>query len=281
MYQIITDTSALYTPAEGKEMGIEVLPLSVTIGDWEGRDLAMDMDKFYGYIKNGHLPQSSQPPIGEVIDAYERHAGKKIVNICMADGLSGTYQSAAGAAEAVDNKEDITVINTKTLCGPHRHIVRKAVEMQKAGKSFEDVVAWVNYAAEHHESFLIPQDFGYLKRGGRLTPVAATLGTILKLKPIMTQTPDGKQLEKLGVKRTMKAALAELVELLKEKKIDAENYVMQVSHADAIEDAKYVVNLLKEALPGMAIEILDLSPAFVTQGGPKCVAIQYCVKEMA
>ena len=74
MYQIITDTSALFTPEQGKEMGIEVLPLSVTIGDWEGRDLAMDMEKFYGYIKNGHLPQSSQPPIGEVIDAYEHYS---------------------------------------------------------------------------------------------------------------------------------------------------------------------------------------------------------------
>ena len=61
MYQIITDTSALFTPEEGKAMGIEVLPLCVTIGDWEGRDLAMDMEKFYGYIKNGYLPQSSQP----------------------------------------------------------------------------------------------------------------------------------------------------------------------------------------------------------------------------
>ena len=101
MYQIITDTSALFTPEQGKELGIEVLPLCVAIGDWEGRDLLMDMDKFYAYIKNGHLPQSSQPPIGEVIDAYEKHSGKKIINIAMADGLSGTYQSAAGAAEAV------------------------------------------------------------------------------------------------------------------------------------------------------------------------------------
>lgn len=59
-------------------MGIEVLPLSVTIGDWEGRDLLMDMDKFYSYIKNGHLPQSSQPPIGEVIDATKSMQARKL-----------------------------------------------------------------------------------------------------------------------------------------------------------------------------------------------------------
>ncbi len=278
MYQIITDTSALFTPEQGKAMGIEVLPLCVTIGDWEGRDLLMDMTKFYDYIKSGHLPQSSQPPVGEVIDAYEKYSGKKIINIAMADGLSGTYQSAAGAAASVDNSDDIVVINTKTLCGPHRYIVEKAVKMQKEGASFEEVCDWVRYASENHESFLIPQDFGYLKRGGRLTPMAATLGTILKLKPIMTQTPDGRQLEKLGVKRTMKAALAEVVERLKAKGVDEERYIMHVSHADAIGDAEYVVGLLKEAFPKMEIQILDLSPAFVTQGGPKCVAIQYCVR---
>ena len=278
MYQIITDTSALFTPEQGKEMGIEVLPLSVTIGDWQGRDLLMDMERFYGYIKNGHLPQSSQPPIGEVIDAYEKYAGKKIINITMADGLSGTYQSAEGAREAVDNCDDIVVVNSKTLCGPHRYIVEKAVKMQQEGKSFEEVVEWVRFAADHNESFLIPQDFGYLKRGGRLAPMTATLGTILKLKPIMAQTPDGRQLEKLGVKRTMKAALADVVERLKNKGVDEENYIMHVSHADAIGDAEYVVGLLKEAFPKMEIQILDLSPAFVTQGGPKCVAIQYCIR---
>lgn len=278
MYQIITDTAALYTPEQGKELGIEVLPLCVNIGDWEGRDLAMDMDRFYERIVSGELPSSSQPPIGEVIDAYEKHHGKKIINIAMADGLSGTYQSACAAAESADNTKDITVINTKTLCGPQRYMVEKAAQMKKAGKSFEEVVEWLKCAAEHHESFLIPQDFGFLKRGGRLTPMAATLGTVLKLKPIMTQTPDGKRLEKLGVKRTMKAALAEIVERIQKKGIDSERYIMHVSHGDALEDAKYVVNLLKEAFPKMEIQILELSPAFVTQGGPKCVAVQYCMR---
>lgn len=278
MYQIITDTSALFTVEQGKEMGIEVVPLCVSIGDWDGRDLDMDMDKFYGYIAQGHLPRSSQPPIGEVIELYETYQHKEVIHITMADGLSGTYQSAATARETVDHSENITVINSKTLCGPQRYMVQKAVQMQKAGKSYEEVVEWLRFAADHNASFLIPQDFGYLKRGGRLTPVAATLGTILKLKPILIQTADGKQLEKVGVKRTMKHALAEVVAHLKKKGIDEENYIMYVSHADTLKDAEYVIELLREAFPRMEIQLLELSPAFVTQGGPKCVAIQYCVR---
>lgn len=277
MVQIITDTSTLFTPEEGKKMGVEVLPLCVSIGELEGRDLAINVDDFYSRIASGQLPQSSQPPVGEVIDAYEKHKGYEIINITMADGLSGTYQSACGAKEMAENRDDITVINTKTLCGPHRYMVQKAVQMKKEGKTAKEIIAWLEYAAENNESFLIPQDFGFLKRGGRLTPMAATFAAILKLKPIMTQTPDGKQLEKVGAKRTMKAALSDVVERFKKKGVD-ERYILHVSHARALEDAKFAADRMKEAFPNVEVEILELSHAFVTQGGPQCVAVQCCVR---
>ena len=140
MVQIITDTSTLFTPEEGKKMGVEVLPLCVSIGELEGRDLAINVDDFYSRIASGQLPQSSQPPVGEVIDAYEKHKGYEIINIAMADGLSGTYQSACGAKEMAENRDDITVINTKTLCGPHRYIVEKAQEMKEAGATAAEII---------------------------------------------------------------------------------------------------------------------------------------------
>ncbi len=277
MVQIITDTSALYTPEQAKAAGFEAVPLCVAIGDLEGRDLAIDMTEFYGRIASGQVPQSSQPPIGDVMEVFDRYQDCEIINISMADGLSGTYQSACSAKEMVAHSDKITVINTKTLCGPHRYMVEKAQKMKEEGKSAQEIIAWLEYASEHHESFLIPQDFGFLRRGGRLTPAAATLGSILKLKPIMTQTPDGKQLEKAGIKRTMKAALTEVVERLKKRGVD-ERHVIYVSHAEALKDAKFAADMLKEAFPRSDVHILELSPAFVTQGGPQCVAIQYIEK---
>lgn len=121
---------------------------------------------------------------------------------------------------------------------------------------------------------MIPQDFGFLRRGGRLTPMAATLGSVLKLKPIMTQTEDGCRLDKFAVKRTMKAAIKTVIEHMKEKAVD-KNYIIYVSHADTIDDANYAISQLKEAFADVEIRLLDLGAAFVTQGGPKCVAIQY------
>ena len=277
MVKIITDSSTLYTPEEGKKLGFDVIPLCVSIADLEDRDLLMDMDVFYGKIAEGNHPRSSQPPVGEVMDAYEAYPEDEIINIAMADGLSGTYHSACGARESVDNKENIVVFNSKTLCGPHRYMVEKAQKMAEEGKSAKEILSWLEYASEHHESFLIPQDFDFLRRGGRLTPVAAAFGSVLKLKPIMKQTDDGKKLDKFGVKRTMKAVVAEIIEHLKKADLDS-RHVLYVSHARGPEDAKKVVEQLKESFPEVEYQILDLGAAFVTQGGPGCIAIQYIEK---
>lgn len=163
------------------------------------------------------------------------------------------------------------------MCGPHRYMVEQAQKMKEEGCSAKEIIAWVEQAIETAESFLIPQDFDFLRRGGRLTPMAATFGSVLKLKPIMTQTSDGKRLDKFGVKRTMKAAVGAVIDHLKKKQID-NRYIVYVSHADAIEDAKKAIVQIKEALGDVEVQMLDLGAAFVTQGGPKCVAIQYIKK---
>ena len=277
MVQIISDSSILYTRDQAKEIGIEAVPLCVTCGHVEGRDMHINMDAYYREIKVGHNPKSSQPPIGDVVEVYEQYPDADIINIAMADGLSGTYESACMAKEMVENKERITVINSKTLCGPHRYMVEKAQEMKLSGCTAKEIIDWVNRATEKHESFLIPQDFDFLRRGGRLTPMAAKLGSILKLKPVMTQTPDGRRLDKFAVKRTMKAAVQAVIDHMKEKGVDG-RHVIYVSHARALKDAEYVVGQLGIHFPDTDVHMLELGAAFVTQGGPLCVAIQYIEK---
>lgn len=277
MIQIITDSSILYTKEEAKTIGVEEIPLCVSCGHVEGRDMHVDMDAYYEEIQLGHRPKSSQPPIGEVVEAYENHADAEIIHISMADGLSGTYETACMAREMVDNKDKITIINTKTLCGPHRYMVEKAQEMKLSGCSAREIIEWLQTAAERHESFLIPQDFEFLKRGGRLTPVAARLGSVLKLKPIMTQTADGRRLEKMAVKRTMKSAVHAIIEHMKERRVNV-RHIIYVSHARALKDAEYVKEQIEKHFEDVEVRILELGAAFVTQGGPHCVAIQYIEK---
>ncbi|MCI9636379.1 MAG: DegV family protein [Hungatella sp.] len=274
MIQIITDSSSLYTPSEARQAGFESVPLCVSIGDSHERDLLLDMEEYYRKIEQGLLPTSSQPPLGDVIEVFEAYAGSSIINISMADGLSGTYQTACGAREMVKNKDQITVFNSRTLCGPHRYMVTQAQKMKEDGCSFQEILDWLERAARNTESFLIPQDFSFLKRGGRLTPLAAATGIVLKLKPIMKLTEDGTRLDKFGVKRTMISAAQSIIDYLREKELGSQ-HILYISHANALEDAQKMKVLFEQAFPGLEVVILELSAVFVAQGGPRCVAIQY------
>ena len=156
MVRIITDSSSLYTVEEGRDTGIDSVPLSVSIGDCHGRDLQMDMPQFYKRIDEGQIPTSSQPPIGEVLDTYEKHRGEPIINISMADGLSGTYESACSARAMAKNKEDITVFNSRTLCGPHRYMVDQAHRMAGEGREKHEILKWLEEAAVSYTHLTLP-----------------------------------------------------------------------------------------------------------------------------
>jgi len=272
--QIVTDSSVLYTEEEAKAAGFDVVPLCVSVGDMDGRDLQIDMEEFYGRIGKGEIPRSSQPPIGDVVEVYEKYQDADVLNICVADGLSGTYHGALSARDMVENRDRITVFNSRTLCGPHRYMVEKAQRMKEEGKGIPEILEWLKRAAEKTESFLIPQDFGFLKRGGRLTPVAAALGSVLKLKPVMRLTEDGTRLDKFFVKRTMSAAVSGIMDHMKKKGIDG-RYLLYIVHAAAPKEAGAIREMIEAEFKGIEIQMMDLSPVFVAQGGPGCVAIQY------
>ena len=274
MVQIVTDSSVLYTEEEAKAAGFDVVPLCVSVGDMDGRDLQINMEEFYGRIGKGEIPRSSQPPIGDVVEVYEKYQDADVLNICVADGLSGTYHVALSARDMVENRDRITVFNSRTLCGPHRYMVEKAQKMKEEGKGIPEILEWLKSAAEKTESFLIPQDFGFLKRGGRLTPVAAALGSVLKLKPVMRLTEDGTRLDKFFVKRTMSAAVSGIMDHMKKKGIDG-RYLLYIVHAAAPKEAGAIREMIEAEFKGIQIQMMDLSPVFVAQGGPGCVAIQY------
>lgn len=277
MVQIVTDSSTLYTIEEAKAAGFDSVPLNIVIGDWDGKDLHMDYDKFYEKIASGHHPQSSQPSIGDVVEAFQKYPEDEIINISMADGLSGTYQSACGAKEMMDHKDRITVINSRTLCGPHRYMVTMAQKMKEEGRAAKEIIDWVVKKSHETDSWLIPQDFGFLRRGGRMTPTAAAIGSVLKLKPVLTLTKDCKRLDKFAIKRTFSAAVKAILDSLKDKKFGSD-YIFYVVHARAFKDCKTTVDMIKRYFPEVTVETYELSHAFITQGGPECVAIQYIKK---
>lgn len=275
--KIVTDTSTLFSPAEGEELGLKVLPLSVTINKETWKEYVdIYPNEFLEKVKAGGIPTSSQPSVGETLEVFET-VKDDILVISMCDGLSGTYRSAVGAKNSIENNENITVINTKTLCGPHRYMVKKALEMKDNGSTYQEIIDKMNHYTNNHISFLIPYDFGFLKRGGRLTPAAATILGMLKVVPLMTQTKDFLKLESCGIKRTFKAAILEICKTLKEFGAN-EKYLISISHAGFIERVNEAKAIIQKHFPDTENEVLELSPAFITQGGPGCVAIQAIIK---
>ena len=275
MIRIISDTSTLYSSAEARAAGFAVAPLSVTIAGKSYREFdEISADEFVSIIDQGHMPTSSQPAIGEVSALYEEFAGEQILNISMAAGLSGTYQSAVAAAGLCDHADGITVVNTRTLCGPHRYLVEQAVRMAKDGATLEALLNWLNPRLDTARSYLIPADFDYLRRGGRLSPLVSHVGKLAGLAPVMTQTDDGTRLTVASIKRGFKAAVKYCVDALQKQGV-GKGWKIYISHAAAPEKADLALEQLKAAMPGAEYEIVPLSPAFITQGGPKCMAIQY------
>lgn len=271
--KIVTDTAALYTPTEGEKLGLKVFPLSVAINGKTYREFVdIGSEEFLKEVRAGAIPTSSQPPVGEMIELFEEEKEDLIV-LSMADGLSGTYQSTVGARNSVKDNEHIHVLNTKTLCGPQHYLVSKALKMKEEGLDTQTIIEEMNRLIESSISFLIPSDFDFLKRGGRLTPLAATIGGMMKIIPVMIQSDDGRRIEKFAIKRTLKKGVDAIIEYLKSKEIDGE-YIISISHAGVKEKAEEVMSQIQASLPDCKIELWDLSPAFITQGGPDCIAIQ-------
>lgn len=271
---IISDTSTMYNTAQAREAGFAVSPLAVTIAGESYRELdEMTHDRFVALIKEGHMPSSSQPVIGEVMDLYEEFAGEEILNIAMADGLSGTYSSAVAAASGSERSDKITVLNSKTLCGPHRYMVERAAQLAKEGKSVQEITGHMEMLMTTAKSFLIPADFDYLRRGGRLSPLVSLVGKTIKLVPVLTQSEDGRQLVMSSVKRSLKLAIAHVAKQLEEHGV-GEGWRVYITHAAAEDKAIEAREALKAQFPDVEYDIFPLTPAFITQGGPGCIAIQ-------
>ena len=111
-----------------------------------------------------------------------------------------------------------------------------------------------------------------------MTPMTATIGGFLKIKPILTQTENGERLEKFTIGRTWSGAISSVVEELVAKGIDSRHKIY-VSHAMNMEVAKSAIEAIGKRIQNADIELLKLSPAMITQGGPGCVAIQYILKD--
>ena len=272
--KIITDTGSLMSQAQALELDIQLLPLQVAILGKNYRDyFELKSADFVEMVKKA-IPNSSQPAIGDVMEVYERT--KNALHITMTKGLSATYDSALGILNSM-HTEGITLFNSKTLAGTQKYLVELAASLSK-DKKVEEIVERMNKCLSSCQSFLMPTDFDYLKRGGRITILAATLGGFLKLKPIVMHVEGSERLEKFGSGRTWTNAIDQIIDRMIENGVSY-THKIYISHAFNLEVAELAFKRIKERIQNIEVDILELSPVMITQGGPGCVAIQYILKD--
>lgn len=270
--KIVTDSSVMFTIEQGAAHGIEVLPLSVSIN---GRAWAeyeeMSADAFLDLIREGYMPTSSSPSPEATLSAYD--TDEEVLHLTMAAGLSGTYEVACGLKAQARHPERIHVVNSKTLCVPQRALALCAAELAKCRSTVGEVLSELKPLIDSAHSYLLPEDFDYLRRGGRLTPLAAKVVHLVRAEPVMRQTEDGMRLERLVLARNFKKGVDAVIADMKKRGVGEGHYI-SVSHADNAKDAHTALERLKNALPKCRFGVFELGPAFITQGGPLCVAIQ-------
>lgn len=275
--KIIADTATLIAPAEGGEQGMTVIPVCVSMNGQTYQDYnQITTAEFLEQVALGGVPQSSQPAIGDILEVLES-SEEEMLFLTVGDGLSGAYQTAVGARNLVENPGRIHILNSKTLAGPLRYLVQKAVALKEQGLDLEHIKTELQRSIESSVSFVIPEDFEFLKRSGRLTPIAAKIGGTMKLLPVLTQTKDKTRIAPVGIKRSWKAAVEMILQRLQALQV-GEQHLISVCHGGARQRAESIVQQVKDRFPLAETEFLELSPALITHGGPGCIVIQAVCK---
>ena len=237
----------------------------------------LDHKSYYDMMRNGAAPVTSALNEASYIDYFEPilRDGKDLLFVAFSSKLSCTLQAVYSAREKLleqypDRK--FVVVDTLRISGPQTLLVLKAHEMYRAGKPIEEVAAWLEENKLRAQAYFIVDDLKYLKRGGRISATAATVGTMLDLKPIISEAADGTLTANDKI-RGRKKAIAFIVDKMLEYAPDPAESPLIVLNADSIEDAERTKALVEQKLPGANVLIENVGPVIGAHAGPGTIAL--------
>lgn len=271
--KIITNTASLFTQEEGRQLGISIIPVTVSLGGKSLRDyIDISPDEYVKLLHGDEMPVSSQPSVGDMLEQLE-DIDEEAIMLTVADGLSGEYSTAMGLRNSLLNKDNIYIINSRSLAGPLRYMARKAAKLRDQGLSAAEIASQMQLCAQSTISYVIPADFNYLRKSGRINNLTSKIGSALHLLPVLTQSEDRRRISFMTVRRTWRAAVDTIIASLKDTGVD-ERCLLSVAFADKKELAAKVRRQIAGSFPNVETELLQLSPSLITHGGPGCVVVQ-------
>lgn len=260
----------------GKD-GIYSVPLQVSYNNKNYHDLEdLSIDEVYARMKEGQMLSTSLPSLGKIEALFQtlKDEGYELifaVPICA--GLSGTINALKLSADTVGIAFDYVDCNVTAIV--QEYMIKLARDLSLQGYDIPRIKAVLNRVVDQTNTLLLPNDLQHLKRGGRLTPLAATLGGLLKIKPILkiNKETNGK-IDVVDKVRTMHKAMDVVVGIMKKEGVD-DSYMITVAHADDESEAFVYQAKLKEAFPNACHNMIKLVSVVGVHTGRGCQAVQY------
>ncbi|MCI5511663.1 MAG: DegV family protein [Oliverpabstia sp.] len=279
-YVIVTDNTADLPYSYYKEHGMEYTYLTYTMdGQSYGKNQELEFSDFYARMRNGSMPTTSQVNAEEAKEVFcpILEQGKDILYLAFSSGLSGTYNSVRLAAEELQEEypeRKIVVIDTLSASLGEGLLVDKAVELKEQGLSLEENAAWLEEHKLNLCHVFTVDDLFHLHRGGRVSKVAAVVGTMINLKPVLHVDNEGHLIPLKNV-RGRKKSLSGLVSLMEEQigEWKDKNTKIFISHGDCREDAEYVAKLVKEKFGYETFLINYVGATIGAHSGPGTIAL--------
>ena len=278
---IVTDSNSGITQAQAKEMGVSVLPMPFMIDEETYyEDITLSQPEFYEKLMAGSAVVTSQPTPESVMNLWDEllKENDEIVHIPMSSGLSGSCQSAVMLAEDYDGK--VHVVNNQRISVTQRQSVLDALELIKQGKNAAEIKDFLEKDKFNSSIYIMLDTLYYLKKGGRITPAAAALGTILKLKPVLQI--QGDKLDAFAKARTVSQGKTIMINAIRNDMNNRfggatpDNICLAMAYTHDLKAAEQFREEVREAFPGFDIYMDPLSLCVSCHIGPGALAVTCC-----
>lgn len=277
---IVTDSGSGLTKQEALDKGLYYLPLQIIINDnmyLDGVDITVE--EIYDALREGAMPTTSMPPMGlmeELFLELKEKGYDEVIAIPLTAGLSST----ASVLEATAKRNDIKVhmVETYTTCNIEAYLAMSAKALVDQGLEADEIVTRLQESIASSNTLIVPDDLQHLKRGGRLTPLAAALGGLLKIKPLLqlNAVSEGK-VDVFDKVRTMSKAQQKAIDTFVNAGIN-DGYALTVLHSGAPVEGLKLKEQMEDTFPGFELTYGLIGAVISAHTGLGCLGIQFIKK---
>lgn len=280
---VVTDSNSGITQSQAKELGIYVLPMPFMINeDTFYEDITLTQEQFYEKLKEGANVITSQPTPDSVMKMWDSLLTDydEIVHIPMSSGLSGSCQSASMLAQQYEGR--VQVVNNQRISVTQRQSALDALQLAARGMNAAEILEFLEADKFNSSIYIMLDTLYYLKKGGRITPAAAALGTILKLKPVLQI--QGEKLDAFAKARTSTQGKSLMINAIRNDMenrfggVDKDAIWLQVAYTYDLAAASLLKEEVMQAFPGFDIHMDPLSLSVACHIGPGALAVACCKK---